>query len=78
MANAEMKKEEKINKCINFKSNKNGTVVVKWNDNSIVPLASNDIPVFSIYPVSRFSIKQHKRVKVNQPEKLFVYNCHMG
>ncbi|KAF2899394.1 hypothetical protein ILUMI_06781 [Ignelater luminosus] len=44
----EMKKEER--RFINFKSNENGTAIVKRHDNSIVSLASNGIPVHPLHP----------------------------
>lgn len=61
-----------------FKSNEDGILVVKWHDNSVVSLASNSIPVYPTHSVGRYSLKEKKRIKVEQPHNIFAYNRNMG
>lgn len=61
-----------------LRSNEDGVVVVKWHDNSIVSLASNFLPVHPTHSVKRYSLKEQKRITVEQPHNIFVYNRNMG
>lgn len=51
---------------------------MKWHDNSIVSLASNFLPVHPTHSVKRYSLKEQKRITVEQPHNIFVYNRNMG
>ena len=57
---------------------KSGSVIVQWNDNSIVTLVSNVHPVFPMNQVSRWSNKEYKVISVNQPHAISAYNKSMG
>ena len=52
--------------------------VVGWNDNRCVYVVSNCLSVSPASTVSRFCRKQKKRISVDQPELIKVYNKNMG
>lgn len=53
-------------------------VVCKWNDNSVVTVASNALKVTPTIKTRRFS-QQHKRyIQIDQPAAIKVYNENMG
>ena len=52
----------------------NDIQVVKWSDNNIVLMVSNQHNVEPFHHVSRFSQKEKKRVTVPQPESIYRYN----
>lgn len=53
-------------------------VVCKWNDNSVVTVASNALKVMPTLKTRRFS-QQHKRyIQIDQPAAIKVYNENMG
>ena len=52
--------------------------VVGWNDNRCVYVVSNCLSVSHASTVSRFCRKQKKRISVDQPELIKVYNKNMG
>lgn len=60
----------------NYKSTNNEVLIVKWNDNNIVNVASNNLQVFPTQKVSRLSKK--KKVTVDQPKCIYYYNSFMG
>lgn len=51
---------------------------MKWHDNNIVSLASNNLPVHPLQEVSRYSQKEKKRITVDQPHNISKYNSYMG
>jgi len=55
-----------------------GIVAVTWKDTTIVSLLSTFAAVDPVVKVSRFDRKQKKRVEVNCPNIIKVYNRHMG
>ena len=55
----------------------NGVIVCKWNDNSVVSLYSNAVGIQPIANASRFSSAARKRVQIQQPFLVKVYNEHM-
>ncbi|XP_057660717.1 piggyBac transposable element-derived protein 3-like [Diorhabda carinulata] len=63
---------------IEYKTNEENTVVVKWHDNNVVTLASNALPVHPTHSVSRYSLKEKKKIKVDQHHNIFTYNKYMG
>ncbi|XP_056647519.1 piggyBac transposable element-derived protein 3-like [Diorhabda sublineata] len=63
---------------IQYQTNEENTVVVKWHDNNVVTLASNALPVHPTHSVSRYSLKEKKKIKVDQPHNIFTYNKYMG
>ena len=57
---------------------KNDVLVCKWNDNSVVNLCSNAAGVHPISKASRYSSSEKKRVQIDQPFLIKLYNEHMG
>lgn len=53
-------------------------VVCKWNDNSIVSIASNASSIQPTHTVTRYSQKLKKNISVTQPHLIRVYNENMG
>ena len=63
----------------NYKTDpKNGVIICKWNDNSVVSLCSNAIGIQPIANASRFSSATRKRVQIQQPFLVKIYNKNMG
>lgn len=53
-------------------------MAVKWNDNSVVTLASNFQSVQPLLTTKRFSRSVRKVISVPQPNLIASYNAHMG
>lgn len=53
-------------------------IVCKWNDNSVVTVASNAAKVLPLSKVKRFSQHEKRYVQVDQPALIKVYNENMG
>ncbi|XP_017472568.1 PREDICTED: piggyBac transposable element-derived protein 3-like, partial [Rhagoletis zephyria] len=53
-------------------------IVVKWNDNNLVCLCSNNSGVNPICNVRRFSRKEGKHIQIQQPHLVRLYNANMG
>lgn len=76
-SNKEMKKSERGS--YQYKSSRAEEIVVcKWHDNSVVTVASNAAKVMPTNKIKRFSQKEKKHVKVNQPAIIKTYNENMG
>jgi len=72
-----MKKTERG--TYNFRVTKDENIVVcRWNDNSVVTLASTSCAVQPIHSVSRYSQKLKKNVNITQPHIVKCYNENMG
>ena len=56
----------------------NKLIVVRWNDNSVVTLASNCQPVNPVGTTKRYSRKEKKIVDVPEPSLVRYYNKNMG
>ncbi|KAL1493569.1 hypothetical protein ABEB36_009272 [Hypothenemus hampei] len=50
----------------------------EWNDNSVVTMVTNAESVFPTSNVTRYSHKEKKRVSVQQPRVIKMYNQNMG
>lgn len=59
-------------------TNKRSIIVATWNDNNIVNIVSNCVGIQPTHTVSRFSRAEKKRVNLEQPQALKVYNKYMG
>jgi len=57
---------------------KNEVFAVKWNDNSVVTLATNFQAVEPVLVAKRFSRTERKVVNVTQPNLIAAYNANMG
>jgi hypothetical protein len=53
-------------------------VVAKWNDNSVVSVASNAHQIFPVNKVKRFSQSEKKHIYIDQPRLIKSYNENMG
>ena len=56
----------------------NELLMVKWNDNAFVHLATNYSDTIPSSSVERYSSVEKKKVKVSQPKLVGEYNAHMG
>jgi len=56
----------------------NDIAAVKWNDNSVVTLASNFQSTHPLLTAKRFSRSERKVVSVPQPNLIAAYNTNMG
>ena len=54
------------------------TIVVRWNDNSVVTLASNCHGVEPIGSAQRWSSAEKSRISISQPHLIGQYNRNMG
>lgn len=74
---SELKKEERgaMSKAADLENN---IVICSWNDNNIVTIGSNAVPVNPIHNVSRYSQKLKKRILIPQPSNIQTYNQNMG
>lgn len=68
--------EELLDKCNTI--NENEIVVVRWNDNSIVTVASNHLLPEPMHRVKRYDRKNEKIVTVQMPHPIYEYNQLMG
>lgn len=53
-------------------------LVCRWNDNSMVTIGSNKIPIKPLKMVKRYSQKENKQILIEQPNVIHEYNQHMG
>lgn len=58
--------------------NANNILAVKWNDNSVVTLATNFETVEPLLSAKRFSRSEKKSISVPQPNLIAAYNRYMG
>lgn len=56
----------------------NAVMMVRWNDNAVVTIASTSYGVNPLATVKRYSKSQKAIVNVNQPIAVKAYNAHMG
>lgn len=54
------------------------TLVVKWNDNSVVTVISNTSTIMPLVQAKRYSRKESKDVAIPQPNVISDYNYFMG
>lgn len=52
--------------------------LVRWNDNAIVTVASNNFSVEPLANTKRFNRKERKDVQIPQPDMIKQYNTYMG
>lgn len=57
---------------------KNEIMIVKWNDNKCVSLATNFDTILPLSSVQRWNREKKERVAVSQPRAIFNYNKNMG
>lgn len=72
-----MKKEERGTYDSAFYK-EHGITVVRWNDNSVVTMATNFDTIDPPSITKRYSRKEKKSVSVKQPKFIGNYNKHMG
>ncbi|ENN73932.1 hypothetical protein YQE_09475, partial [Dendroctonus ponderosae] len=71
--NKEMKNENRGEHASQL-DRRNGIIVVKWNDNSVVPAASTAYGVEPLTYCSRYSQQEKKRIRVVRPALIGLYN----
>lgn len=59
-------------------SKNDGVMMVRWNDNAVVTMASTTYGVHPLATVKRYSKSEKKLVNVRQPYAIKTYNAHMG
>ncbi|CAH1976426.1 unnamed protein product [Acanthoscelides obtectus] len=59
-----------------YGSTENKVLIVKWNDNNIVNVATNNLQVHHIHHVSR--LQKRKKITVDQPQCIKAYNALKG
>lgn len=72
-----MKKKNRGEMDYAFDTN-NNILMVRWNDNSVVTVASNHEGILPMHNVKRFDRKKGKMVTVEMPQALAAYNSRMG
>ena len=68
-----MKKKARGTYC-HAKENDSGCILVRWNDNSVVTLASNCYGVNPVRSASRWSNAEKKRISIDQPDVVYQYH----
>lgn len=58
--------------------NKNKLAVVKWHDNKVVTMISSFVDSYPMEKIKRYSKTDKKRVDVDCPQLVKLYNKHMG
>lgn len=58
--------------------NKAKVTVVRWNDNSVVTVATNNGTIHPVVKVKRYNRKLRKEESIPQPNMINDYNRHMG
>lgn len=76
-ANKDFKKTER-GSFVYKSSSPNSILVCKWNDNSVVTVASNTETVEPLHKVKRFSQELKRFVHIEQPSVIRQYNENMG
>ncbi|KAL0879672.1 hypothetical protein ABMA27_003387 [Loxostege sticticalis] len=76
-ANKDFKKTER-GSFVYKSSSPNSILVCKWNDNSVVTVASNTGTVEPLHKVKRFSQELKRFVHIEQPSVIRQYNENMG
>lgn len=56
----------------------NEVLLVRWNDNSVVTVATNNGSIEPIVAAKRYNRKEKKKVAITQPNVIAEYNQHMG
>ena len=72
----EMKKCEKGE--LDYRTDREGLIVIRWNDNSVVTVGSTEYGVEPLKGVQRWSAAEQKRVTVKCPDAIQKYNKSMG
>ena len=71
-----MKKEDRGS--YDYRSDESGLIVVRWNDNSVVTVASNSIGVKPLAQAKRWSVAKKSEIFIDQPRLVSHYNVNMG
>lgn len=58
--------------------NKQKILLVRWNDNSVVTVATNNCHIEPLVSAKRYNRKEKKAVPIPQPKVIAEYNQHMG
>lgn len=71
--------EKKTRGAYDFAVDQNSELtLVRWNDNSIVTVASNNFSVHPLANTKRYNRKERKDIQISQPNMIKQYNSYMG
>lgn len=56
----------------------NNIVAIRWKDNSVLTIMSNEYGINPIQQASRYSAQEKRRTEINQPFLISQYNKYMG
>nr|XP_053627436.1 piggyBac transposable element-derived protein 3-like [Cherax quadricarinatus] len=73
----EMEKKIVPRGTTDYKSN-DGILAVRWKDNKVVTLLTNDVGVHPVTPITSYNKETKKREKFSCPAVIKNYNAHMG
>lgn len=72
-----IKKQERGSYDFSFDKD-NELLLVRWNDNSVVTVASNNCSIEPLVAAKRYNRKEKKKITIPQPNVIAEYNQHMG
>lgn len=75
-AETTLKKKERG--AFDYRVDGKGNVVCRWNDNSVVTVASSGAGVYPTSLTNRYSRSLKKKIQIQQPNMIKVYNQYMG
>uniref|UniRef100_A0A8C4TEG8 PiggyBac transposable element-derived protein domain-containing protein n=1 Tax=Erpetoichthys calabaricus TaxID=27687 RepID=A0A8C4TEG8_ERPCA len=75
-SNVVLKKKERG--TFDYRIDGKGNIVCRWHDNSVVTVASSDAGIDPLCLVNHYSQKLKKKIQVQQPNMIKVYNHFMG
>lgn len=65
--------------CFDYRFDTTGEVLIlKWNDNKCVTIATNHETIVPLYQATRWDRKAKEKKQIQQPTVLKKYNCYMG
>lgn len=76
-SNQELKKTER-GMFVSKSSITENILVCKWNDNSVVTVASNALSIDPLHKIKRYSRHLKRYIQVDQPNIIKIYNENMG
>ncbi|XP_033220935.1 piggyBac transposable element-derived protein 3-like [Belonocnema kinseyi] len=72
-----MKKKNRGTYDFSF-DNEQKILLVRWNDNSVVTVATNNCTIEPLVSAKRYNRKQKRKESIPQPKDIAEYNQHMG
>ncbi|XP_022175761.1 piggyBac transposable element-derived protein 3-like [Myzus persicae] len=72
-----LKKKDRGTYDFSFENNQK-ILLVRWNDNSVVTVVTNNSTIEPLVGAKRYNRKEKKAVSISQPKVIAEYNQHMG